>query len=284
MNIIFVCTGNTCRSPMAEYYLKSKNLTDVSVISRGFSAGEPANEKSVAVMLEKGIDLKNHISKSITPDEIKSADKIICMTEQHRQMLILFGASPDNVYVLNGGISDPFGLSVETYRKCRDDIFSGIDALIEQGFFSDITVTRAQACDCAVIADIERQSFSDPWSEKSITESLNAGTEFYIARINHTFAGYMGISKIAGEGYVTNVAVLPPFRRKGIGETLLRYVISGSMSELEFISLEVRVSNEAAVSLYKKLGFETVGMRKRFYTNPVEDALIMTKRFNSDTE
>lgn len=94
----------------------------------------------------------------------------------------------------------------------------------------------------------------------------------------------MGISKIAGEGYVTNVAVLPPFRRKGIGETLLRYVISGSKSELEFISLEVRVSNEAAVSLYKKLGFETVGMRKRFYTNPVEDALIMTKRFNSDTE
>ena len=66
MNVIFVCTGNTCRSPMAEYYLKSKNLNDVSVKSRGFSGGDSANEKSIAVMKEVGIDISNHISKNIT--------------------------------------------------------------------------------------------------------------------------------------------------------------------------------------------------------------------------
>ena len=89
----------------------------------------------------------------------------------------------------------------------------------------------------------------------------------------------MGISKIAGEGYVTNIAVLPAYRRQGIGKKILEHVIKDCESELEFISLEVRVSNNAAISLYEYFGFETVGTRKRFYTNPHEDALIMTKKF-----
>ena len=89
----------------------------------------------------------------------------------------------------------------------------------------------------------------------------------------------MGLSKIAGEGYVTNIAVLPEFRRKGIGRALLQYVINDCENQLEFISLEVRVSNDAAISLYKKFGFAEVGRRKRFYTHPDEDALIMTKTF-----
>ena len=89
----------------------------------------------------------------------------------------------------------------------------------------------------------------------------------------------MGISKIAGEGYVTNIAVLPEHRRLGIGKKILEFVIQKSKDELEFISLEVRVSNHAAISLYEKLGFKNVGLRKRFYTNPTEDAIIMTKHF-----
>ena len=90
----------------------------------------------------------------------------------------------------------------------------------------------------------------------------------------------MGLSKIVGEGYVTNIAVLPEYRRLGIGEKILGYVIDNTKAELEFISLEVRVSNIAAISLYEKFGFERAGLRKRFYTNPQEDAIIMTKYFN----
>ncbi len=279
MNIIFVCTGNTCRSPMAEYYLKSKNLDNISISSRGFSGGEKANPNSVAVMQEVGIDIKGHISRQITSDDIDAADAIICMTESHKQLLAAFGADNNNIFVLSGGISDPFGCDIDTYRVSRDNIFNAIDLLIKDGFFSEIAILPATTDDITGIVNIEKECFSTPWSENAISESMNAGTCFYVAKVGNDIAGYMGLSKIAGEGYVTNIAVLPKYRRRGIGKKILEYVIKNSESELEFISLEVRVSNDAAISLYENFGFETVGTRKRFYTNPQEDALIMTKNF-----
>lgn len=279
MNVIFVCTGNTCRSPMAEYYLKSKNLDGVNVISRGFSGGDTANKNSVDVMAELGIDVSGHVSNQITSDDIKNADAVICMTESHKQMLTLSGAPENKLYVLGGGIADPFGFGLDTYRSCRDDILKAIDKLIDNGFFNAVKITFATADDIASIAEIEKNSFSTPWSENAIRESMDAGTAFYIARIQDKTVGYMGLSKIAGEGYVTNVAVLPEYRRLGIGNKILNHAINDSENELEFISLEVRTSNAAAISLYEKFGFKNVGVRKRFYTNPVEDAIIMTKYF-----
>ena len=178
MNIIFVCTGNTCRSPMAEGYFKSKNLDGVCVFSRGFSAGEPANPNSIAVMNEKGIDISNHISQCITADEANRADAIICMTESHKQLLTASGCNKNNIYVLSGGIPDPFGCGVDTYRDCRDSIFAGIDELIQNGFFNEIKIGVAAADDISAIANIEKQSFSTPWSENAIRESMDAGTAF----------------------------------------------------------------------------------------------------------
>ena len=231
-------------------------------------------------MSEVDIDISNHISKNITADEVQNADAIICMTESHRQMLLLYGGDDSKLYVLGDGISDPFGCDIDTYRMCRDEIFSNIDKLIESGFFSQVTVSVANIDDVKDIANIENNSFSTPWSEKAIRESMDAGTIFYVACLNDKIVGYMGLSKIVGEGYVTNIAVLPEYRRLGIGEKILGYVIDNTKAELEFISLEVRVSNIAAISLYEKFGFERAGLRKRFYTNPQEDAIIMTKYFN----
>lgn len=280
MNIIFVCTGNTCRSPMAEYYLKSKNLKNVTVISRGFSTGDCANPNSVAVMNEIGIDISNHMSNRITIQDIQQADAIICMTESHKQLLITSAVKDINIFVLGDGISDPFGCDINTYRNCRDEIFAAIDALINDGFFDTIKLSLAINDDIKDISIIEKNSFSTPWSENAIKESMDAGTVFYVARINNIVVGYMGLSKIVGEGYVTNIAVLPEYRRMGIGEKILQYAIDSSKDELEFISLEVRVSNNAAISLYEKFGFRNVGIRKRFYANPMEDAIIMTKYFS----
>ena len=144
---------------------------------------------------------------------------------------------------------------------------------------NEIIISTATYDDISAIATIENLSFSTPWSENAIKESMDAETDFYVARSNNTVVGYMGLSKIVGEGYVTNVAVLPQYRGLGIGEKILRYAIDDS-KDLEFISLEVRASNNVAISLYKKLNFEQVGLRKRFYTNPIEDAIIMTKYFS----
>jgi ribosomal-protein-alanine N-acetyltransferase len=92
--------------------------------------------------------------------------------------------------------------------------------------------------------------------------------------------GYGGMYTVLNEGYVTNIGVLPQFRRKGIGKSLVEKLLDYSKEKnLEFLTLEVRVSNKAATNLYKSFGFESVGNRKNFYSNPTEDALIMTRYF-----
>ncbi len=277
MNIIFVCTGNTCRSPMAEGYLKSKNLPELNIASRGFSGGDNANEKSVTAMNEIGIDISNHISSTVTVDDIQNTDKFICMTKQHKSLLLAIGAKEKNVFVLGGGIPDPYGFDIDVYRDCRDKIVNEIEMLIKNGFFNKAEVLAASPDDAPNIAAIENECFVTPWSENAILDSMNAKTHFYIAKVGDVTAGYMGVSIICGEGYVTNIAVLPKFRNQGIAKHILNTVIQNHKTELEFISLEVRVSNDAAISLYKKMGFEVVGTRKCFYAHPIEDAYIMTK-------
>ncbi len=138
MNIIFVCTGNTCRSPMAEAYLKSKCIPNLNVASRGFSAGEKAQPNAVQAMKEVGIDISQHISHCIAVDEARSADAIICMDKSHKNFLSSIGISREHLYILNGGIPDPFGSDIDTYRSCRDTIFSSIDTLIKKGFFENV--------------------------------------------------------------------------------------------------------------------------------------------------
>ena len=144
---------------------------------------------------------------------------------------------------------------------------------------NEIIIDFATKNDIAQIANIEKLCFSTPWSENAISESMSAGTHFYVIQKNDIVAGYMGLSKISGEGYVTNIAILPEYRRQGLGRLLLQHVIEDSKSDLEFISLEVRESNLPAISLYTSFGFEKAGLRKRFYTNPLENAIIMTKNF-----
>ena len=84
----------------------------------------------------------------------------------------------------------------------------------------------------------------------------------------------MGLQIFSGEGYVTNVAVLPEYRRRGIAQRLIFAEFENGM---DFITLEVRKSNTPAIRLYEKAGFENVGIRPHFYTSPDEDAVIMTK-------
>ncbi|MFR5875760.1 MAG: ribosomal protein S18-alanine N-acetyltransferase [Eubacterium sp.] len=128
------------------------------------------------------------------------------------------------------------------------------------------------------IFKIENACFSTPWSEKSIAESLaNPNSLFYIAFVDGKAAGYMGLQIFSGEGYVTNIATLPEYRRQGVAKALINEAIKNDM---EFITLEVRKSNNAAIHLYSRLGFEEVGTRPNFYREPIEDAILMTRYFD----
>ena len=93
--------------------------------------------------------------------------------------------------------------------------------------------------------------------------------------------GYIGVQEICGEAYITNIAVFVEYRNQGIGRNLLKKAVDGAKSRnCEFITLEVRESNESAISLYKSEGFEVAGVRKNFYTDPTENGIIYTKYFN----
>lgn len=131
--------------------------------------------------------------------------------------------------------------------------------------------------DLEEVCQIERETFSDPWSKASFLETLSDENNHYlVVIIDGSVAGYCGYCGVCGEGYIYNVAVKPTFRRQGIGQRMLEELIKQAESRgITSLTLEVRKSNYPAINLYKKLGFVEAGIRKDFYTKPIEDAVIM---------
>ncbi|MDD4698653.1 MAG: ribosomal protein S18-alanine N-acetyltransferase [Oscillospiraceae bacterium] len=130
------------------------------------------------------------------------------------------------------------------------------------------------------LANIERSCFSSPWSEETIISSYEFNTTFFVACFGKEIIGYGGVQSIANEGYITNIAVLPEFRNFKIGTTLFKRIIDFcTENRLYLLTLEVRKSNKTAIHLYENFGLCDVGIRKNFYTNPTEDAVIMTVNF-----
>lgn len=134
------------------------------------------------------------------------------------------------------------------------------------------------------VAEIERQCFSKPWSENAIAAELeNDSAYFYVAKLCGEVIGYIGMHCAADECYVANVGVLKKYRQMGVGSALIKYAAdTARQMKMSFISLEVRPSNTEAVRIYERFGFERVGLRKNFYSEPKEDGLIMTLRFNEE--
>ena len=138
-----------------------------------------------------------------------------------------------------------------------------------------IVINEATQNDVAEIIKIEQACFATPWTEQGVRESIeNENTHLYLALVDGEAAGYMGVQIFSGEGYVTNVATLPDFRRQGVAKALLARVLQ---NEMDFLTLEVRESNAPAIALYESLGFERVGVRPHFYRHPDENAILMTK-------
>ena len=133
--------------------------------------------------------------------------------------------------------------------------------------------------DIAQVAEIERQIFSIPWSEKAFRDSMESDNTIYIVpKENDNVAGYAGMYLSFEEGNITNVAVNPLSRRKGIGEKIVRDILNRAYEKgVRDVFLEVRETNSVAIALYEKIGFKEEGIRKNFYDKPRENALIMWK-------
>ena len=128
---------------------------------------------------------------------------------------------------------------------------------------------------------IENECFSHPWTRENLENELNNPTSvFYAALENDGVIGYIGMSTVIDEGYIFNVAVTESQRKKGIGSALISEIVTYCKKNgFMFVTLEVRQSNQKAISLYSHFGFIKVGERKSYYRDPEENAILMTKYF-----
>lgn len=128
------------------------------------------------------------------------------------------------------------------------------------------------------VAEIERLCFSSPWSEKSLELLAGNGGVGFVAVCDDTVIAYGGMMTVLDEGQVTNIATHPDFRRKGAAKRVTEALIEhGRENGIDAIYLEVRKSNLAAITLYEGCGFLAIGERKKFYSDPTEDAVLMKK-------
>ena len=144
-----------------------------------------------------------------------------------------------------------------------------------------ISIKKMDEAHVPQIAALEKICFSQPWSESSIASELtNPLSVWLVAEVDGALAGYIGSQSVLGESDVMNVAVSPNYRRQGIGEALVLALVE-ELKKLgnHCLSLEVRLSNTPARTLYEKLGFAEVGRRPNYYRNPKEDAWILRKEW-----
>lgn len=131
--------------------------------------------------------------------------------------------------------------------------------------------------DCEKTEVLMKECFSVPWSLEALKEMFHTeGYCSFLAKEEEEIIGYVGMKMVLDEADITNVAVLPAYRRQGVAGQLLGQLLEkAKVQELHSIYLEVRTSNIAAITLYEHAGFQRIGHRKNYYDNPREDALLM---------
>ena len=144
-----------------------------------------------------------------------------------------------------------------------------------------IKIVNMEGVHVPQVAALEKLCFSDPWSENSVASELNNPLSFWLVALEgDRVVGYVGSQTVVGETDMMNVAVHPDFRRRGVAEALILALVEElKVMDSHCLTLEVRASNAPAIALYEKMGFSQIGLRKNYYRNPREDALILRKEW-----
>jgi len=138
-------------------------------------------------------------------------------------------------------------------------------------------IRRMSKDDLAVVSEIEKLCFTMPWSRDGFEAALAMpGNVFLVYEKNDVIYGYCGYYGVLDEAEITNVAVHPDMRNRGIGRDMVSALLSdANKAGIKRVLLEVRESNDPAIHLYEELGFKKLGIRKDFYEQPRENAYIM---------
>lgn len=141
-------------------------------------------------------------------------------------------------------------------------------------------IRRMNLSDIERVAEIEKDLFGVPWSKETLENCLGNKLYYcYVVEKEEQLAGYILLMAVAGEMELLRIATGKVFQRQGLADGLMKtMLIEAESLDIEAITLEVRSRNEAAISLYNKYGFISEGIRKNYYHNPQDDAVIMWRR------
>ena len=150
----------------------------------------------------------------------------------------------------------------------------------------EYTIREMSLDDVPSVIEIERELFSDPWPDSMFYEDVRSGDSYpLVVQNDKTIIGFGILWVAVDEGHLTNMAVSKKYQRKSVAKALLSYILRlAAGMKLAQIVLEVRSSNTPAISLYESFGFKPLAIRKRYYQNPVEDALVMRKLLTTPVE
>ncbi|WP_042141877.1 ribosomal protein S18-alanine N-acetyltransferase [Paucisalibacillus sp. EB02] len=143
---------------------------------------------------------------------------------------------------------------------------------------AELTIRKMELDDIHQVMFVEIASFTSPWTEEIFKQELieNQHAHYYIMTIDEKIIGYVGMWIVLDDAQITNIAVLPGFRGQKLGERLFRFAMQKAISlGVTRLSLEVRVTNVVAQKMYRKFGLVPGGIRKNYYTDNHEDAIVM---------